>query len=208
MATQCAAVTGVDLSEERLEEARELAAAEELSNIEFVAANIYESSLPESDFDYVYCRFLLVHLARPADAIRHMFTLLKPGGMFVCEEPDLSSIYTEPPSEAYHRLRDLAVAAGPRRGVDYTLGRKLHMLARDCDFEVVGFEAYQRHFLENVAKRFWSWSLIEGHQAFREGGLSDMEFQSLCAGTNKADEDPNVLVGHARVHQLLARRSA
>lgn len=65
-----------------------------------------------------YSRWLLMHLNRPVDAMRSIYAALKPGGLIVCEEADMSVIYAEPPS-GYHEYVELAFAVGATLGVDY-----------------------------------------------------------------------------------------
>ena len=167
--SQGAVVTGVDLSEERIDEARALAAKDGIDNLEFRQADIYDHDLPRNSTDFAYCRFVLVHLSRPLDTLRGMAATLKPGGRLVCEEPDLSTLFAEPPSEAYKRVLELGLKAGRQRDVDYELERKLHVHARAA------------------------------------GSLTEEQSEALFRGMQAADEDPNILVGHCRFHQLVAR---
>lgn len=44
--------------------------------------------LPNDTFEVVTCQTLLMHLARPADALREMVRILRPGGLLVCVEPN------------------------------------------------------------------------------------------------------------------------
>jgi SAM-dependent methyltransferase len=206
-ATQAAQVTAVDLSEEHLAEARRLTEAGGLANIEFLNRSIYEHGLPQAAFDYSYSRWLLVHLNRPVEAMRKIAEALKPGGVMVCEEVDVSQVYTEPASEGYHTFRDLALAAGRKRGVDYEGGRLLHTWAREAGFDVLDATAYQLHYLTGPHKSFWSWTLLETAPALMaEGILKEDELRQLAEGMRAADEDPQVLVGHCRNHQLIARK--
>jgi predicted methyltransferase len=58
-----------------------------------------------------------MHLNRPVDAMRNIYAALKPGGLMVCEEADMSAIYAEPPS-GYHEYVELAFAVGATLGVE------------------------------------------------------------------------------------------
>ena len=44
--------------------------------------------LPNDAFDVVTCQTVLMHLARPADALRDMLRILRPGGLLACVEPN------------------------------------------------------------------------------------------------------------------------
>ncbi|HEU0039109.1 MAG TPA: methyltransferase domain-containing protein [Verrucomicrobiae bacterium] len=44
--------------------------------------------LPDNSFDAVTCQTVLMHLARPLDALREMLRILRPGGLLVCVEPN------------------------------------------------------------------------------------------------------------------------
>ena len=44
--------------------------------------------LANDTFDVVTCQTLLMHLARPADALHEMVRILRPGGLLVCVEPN------------------------------------------------------------------------------------------------------------------------
>jgi SAM-dependent methyltransferase len=206
-ATQTAEVTAIDLSDEHLVEARRLASESGLTNIEFRNASIYEHDLAPNSLDYSYSRWLLVHLNRPVDAMRSIFDALKPGGAMVCEEADISVVYTEPSSAEYHEFRDLGILAGQKRGVSYEGGRQLHLWAAEAGFEVVHVSAYQPHYLTGPHKGFWSWTFWEAGPAMVDAGLlTDKRLAELSAGMHAADEDPGVLVGHCRTHQLIARK--
>src|SRR5262252_3627682 len=44
--------------------------------------------LPDNSFDVVTCQTVLLHLPRPADALREMVRILRPGGQLLCVEPN------------------------------------------------------------------------------------------------------------------------
>ena len=90
-------IVGIDASAAQLAQARQRLAAGG-TNIRFVEASATDTGLPPASFDLVYCRFLLLHLPEPERALREMGALLKPNGILVCEDGDLTSAGSEPPS--------------------------------------------------------------------------------------------------------------
>src|SRR5262245_61950682 len=119
-------VVGIDSNGAQLAQARDLLKCTG-TNTRFVQASATDTGLPPESFDLVYCRFLLIHLPEPERALREMFTLLKPNGILVCEDGDLTSCGSLPPS-ALDTFAELWRRLGPLRGVDYTLGRRLFQM--------------------------------------------------------------------------------
>ena len=100
-------VVGVDFSGAQIGQARALLPTS-MTNVNFVEASATNTGLPEESFDLVYCRFLLIHLTEPDLALREMHRLLKPSGVLVCEDGDLTSADSEPAS----RLQDFSTLFG------------------------------------------------------------------------------------------------
>ena len=48
-----------------------------------------------------------MHLNQPKDALLEMLSLVKPGGLIVCEEADISRSFCDPSSSAYERCFEL-----------------------------------------------------------------------------------------------------
>ena len=48
---------------------------------------------PDNTFDYVICRSLLHHLEQPLVGLKEMYRVLKPGGKFVCWDPNHGVLY-------------------------------------------------------------------------------------------------------------------
>ncbi|MGE0359843.1 MAG: class I SAM-dependent methyltransferase [Vicinamibacterales bacterium] len=152
IAAEGGAAIGIDLSQAQIEEARRAAAQAGITDVEFRVDDIYDCALPDGQFDLVSCRWLLVHLNRPVNALKTMHRLLKPGGCAVCEEVDISGVHAEPLSEAYTQYRDFAIKIGEARGVDYEGGRKVHRWARDAGFEVEHVAARHPHYVAGEEK--------------------------------------------------------
>lgn len=76
-------IIGVDREEAQLEAARRLAAEEGVGNVRFHRGDAAKLDFPDDEFDAVYSRFLLEHVASPPGVVAEMVRVVKPGG-WVC----------------------------------------------------------------------------------------------------------------------------
>ena len=200
-------VVGLDSSAAQLAQARERTAVDS-TNIRFVEASATDSGLPRASFDLVYCRFLLLHLPEPERALREMVALLKPNGILVCEDGDLTSAGSEPPS-ALGVFADLWGRLGPARGVDYTLGRRLFQLVQAAGFPAPEINFNQPVMARGENKRFLELSVAEAGPAFVDAGLITAEqLERTVAEMWRLNADETVLAVMPRMAQVWARKPA
>jgi len=76
-------ITGIDISDGMLAQ----------NPHKWVKAPAEELPFPDNHFDYVVCRSLLHHLDNPLDGLIEMYRVLKPGGKWVCWDPNHGIIY-------------------------------------------------------------------------------------------------------------------
>ncbi len=208
-AAEGATATGLDINEEQIRASQRLAERAGLTTVDFRTANIYEPGLDAESLDIAYCRWLMVHLNRPVEAMRAIYRALKPGGVMVCEEADISAVYAEPHSAAYEEMLDIGLRAGRARGVEYDGGRRIHIWAKRAGFEVVHVAAYHPHYLNGPYKGFWNWTLrTAARRLVEEGAITQDRWNELVAGMTAADESADTVVAHCRMHQLIARKGA
>jgi SAM-dependent methyltransferase len=200
-------VVGIDASAAQLAQARERL-PQGGTNIRFVEASATDTGLPTASFDLVYCRFLLIHLPEPERALREMGALLKPGGILVCEESDLTSAGSEPPS-ALDAFANLWARLGPARGVDYTLGRRLFQMLQAAGFPEPEITFNQPVLARGENKRFLELSVAEAGPAFVEAGLITAEaLDRTLAEMRRLKADETVLAEMPRMAQVWARKPA
>jgi SAM-dependent methyltransferase len=200
-------VVALDSSGAQLAQARERMPAGG-TNIRFVEASATDSGLPSASFDLVYCRFLLLHLPEPGRALREMGALLKPNGILVCEDGDLTSAGSEPPS-ALGAFADLWGRLGPARGVDYTLGRRLFQMDQAASFPAPEITFNQPVLVRGENKRFLELSVAEAGPAFVEAGLITAEqLERTLAEMWRLNADETVLAVMPRMAQVWARKPA
>lgn len=81
-----------DISSEMIAIAREKAAAERCPNLAFDIAGSERSTWPAGPFDAVLAFNLLHLVADRADYLRHVHSVLKPGGQFISKTPCLAEM--------------------------------------------------------------------------------------------------------------------
>jgi len=199
-------VVGVDLSAAQLAQAQELMPSE-FSNVKFVEASATDTGLPYGSFDLVYSRFLLIHLVEPVAALREMHRLLKPGGILVCEDGDLTTAGSEP-TTALNMFADLFGRLGPKWGVDYTLGRRLFQLVLAENFSDVEITYNQPIVARGEKKRLAELSVAEAGPSFVNAGLiTEQALEQTLAEMLRAAEDESVLAVMPRMSQVWARKA-
>lgn len=200
-------VTAVDASPDQLRIAGQNAAQSGLKNISFSVADAYDTQLPRASFDLVYSRFLLCHLTQPSKAIDELRQLLKPGGLLVCEDFDSDSMYTDPPTPAYERLRSMVEITHRARGTDSRIGMKLPRLILDSGFPAPEVRISQPAYFRGREKLFSEMSLREAAPGVLAAGFSTPdEIDSLCAEFRRIAEDDSILLVFPRFFQVWARK--
>jgi SAM-dependent methyltransferase len=167
-------VTGIDLHAAQLEQARQRCAKDGLSNTWFVAADACATGLPRNRFDFVYCRFLLLHLLNPSACLKEMWRVLKPGGILLVEDGDLASAGSVPPT-ALNKFAELFSRLGPIRGVDYSIANRLCHVVAETGFSIMNLKVHQPAERAGLSGLLLKWSVEEAGSSFVEAGLISSE---------------------------------
>jgi len=199
-------VTGIDLSAAQLEQARDLCRAADITNAIFVEASATATGLPRNSFDLVYCRFLLLHLVDPADCLREMLEILKPGGVLVVEDGDLTSAGSIPAS-ALASFADLFGRLGPSRGLNYALANNLYHLVKAAGFAEPDIEIHQPAAARGEERFLLKWSVEEAAPACISAGLvTPAEMETILADMDRDTTNPDILVIFPRMFLVWARK--
>jgi SAM-dependent methyltransferase len=199
-------VVGADINRAQLEFARtQWKSSEGLCPPEFMEVDAYGTEFPPESFDMVHCRLLLCHLQRPIDALREMHRILKPGGVLVCQDIVISSVFSWPPTKVYEEAIALGHAMGRHLGVDYDFGQQLHtavMEAGFCSPEVIFTQPAQ---LRGVGKNWWHQSFVELKPGIIRAELAtEDEMSTLLAELERLVLDERVLLAQARMPAVSA----
>jgi len=121
-------VVGSDIDERLLNAARTFLASEQISNVELVVDDLFDSKLESRSFDLVHARYVIAPLGRGEEQVASYRELVRPGGSLVLEEWDLGSWHFNPAGPAAEKLIQLIAKVFAAVGGE--AGRRLPELLR------------------------------------------------------------------------------
>jgi ubiquinone/menaquinone biosynthesis C-methylase UbiE len=124
-------VLGVDAAPAMVELARTRAAERGLSTVHFTRAPIDAIAL-DQPVDAVVGRLILMHLPDPAATLRHLSSLVRPGGVMAFSENDITAARSIPDIPLFGRVIDGIVRAFEAMGLSPRFGTTLHTIFADA----------------------------------------------------------------------------
>jgi SAM-dependent methyltransferase len=119
-------VLGVDRSAESIRLACQRAESAGLSNVKFMEADLTTLVLAES-FDALVGRFVLLYLTNPSSVLRRLSGFVRPGGLVVFQEMDMTAERAEPPVPTHDALLGWILETFRRGGVEINMGSRLYV---------------------------------------------------------------------------------
>jgi len=146
-------VVGLDLSEERLSVARDLAKEQGVSNVEYVRADIRDLDPRDKTFDLAYSRFLFQYLPGKAgvQTLAAMKRLARPGGRVTVADIDGNHLYRYPRDEALDRILEEWLREAEKVGFDAFVGRKLYSMFQKAGFQDVQVNILPYYLIAGIA---------------------------------------------------------
>lgn len=189
-------VVGLDADPAHVAMASEFVARRGLSDVEVVCVDARHTGLESGSFDLVHARTLLITVPQPAEVLREMVLLARPGGWVAGLEPDTEAAICYPPHPAFDRLCEIFTIAFSRNGADPYFGRRLAELYRQAGLEDVRVEVRAGLYPAGHSRRTIRADLVRSMRPqIIEMGLADQqELDELDSAVRKHFEDPDVLV--------------
>jgi SAM-dependent methyltransferase len=117
-------VVGLDADDKLLAAARAHVDGAGLTQVELVHGDAFATGFPDGSFDVAHVRFMVAPLGRGAALVAELARLVKPGGVVILEEPDVSSWRVWPDRPRVVQLIAAFTTAFIRAGGDADAGRK------------------------------------------------------------------------------------
>jgi ubiquinone/menaquinone biosynthesis C-methylase UbiE len=129
-----AEITSFDISPESLGKARDNLRERGIKNVRFLQADIFSLPFEVGSFGHIFVCFVLEHLQNPAEALKSLKTVLKPGGTITVVEGDHGSCYFYPEGKnALEAWRCLIRVQAQIKG-NSLIGRQLYPLMQESGF--------------------------------------------------------------------------
>ncbi|KAI0946712.1 hypothetical protein AcW1_010103 [Taiwanofungus camphoratus] len=128
-------VIGLESAPEVLEQAREMAVARGLTNIEFVTGDAHALAFPDGTFDIVHAHQVLQHIPDPIRALREMRRIVKSGGYVAVREGDFSTLVWYPEVDWLQYWHELHIKVARSLGGEPDAGRRLVSWAMQAGFD-------------------------------------------------------------------------
>ena len=138
-------VVGVDRSPDALARARLRAEQRGLAQVQFVEGDIHDPA-PGGPFDAIVERLVLMWVPDPAAVLRRQATVLRPGGLVVPIEADLSMMRSLPEHPFATQVKSWLVEAFAKAGISF-LGPRLWAVVQEAGLRPLGMIGVQPHFI-------------------------------------------------------------
>jgi len=129
--------TSIDVSAASISEAKSMTEAAGITNVRFQQADIFALPFARESFDHVFVCFVLEHVTRPAEALKILTGMLKPGGTMTVIEGDHGSTFFHPDSDAARMAINAQIELQRLAGGNALIGRQLFPLMVAADLEGV-----------------------------------------------------------------------
>jgi ubiquinone/menaquinone biosynthesis C-methylase UbiE len=137
--------TGVDISDERVQEAKRK--NRENAQANFVRGDAQAMGFASDSFDFVYSRMLMEYLKDKEGAVREMARVCKRGGTVLLQDLDGQLLWHYPEDPVVQATVEKVVRALGTTGFDPFVGRKLFSLAYKASLKNINVQAESYHLI-------------------------------------------------------------
>ncbi len=198
-------VYAVDASADQLQIARSALAHHH--NVTFIESAVEDDPLGGVRVDWVYSRFLLMHVGDVRRALRAMADMLAEGGALLLEIADIGSLRFRPATRESDLWRPWWYALGRFRGASYDVAERIEELLDQAGFAIHRCDRYQPVSSSRDAKLVHALGFDQCVAAYlNEIGAPPDQIEAHYSFLSRAVNDPTVMVALFQSTQYIARR--
>ncbi len=202
-------VTAIDNSEVQLNVTIERLRKENISNVKTHVLSAYDIGQLNTQYDLIYCRFLLHHLHNPRNTVKIFYDNLKSKGIYVGQEGIISSAFAYPPSLAWNGY--MPELKHPEQEVDGLgregdFGMKLFYYSKLAGFDIVDCKLVQPVLWTKNQKKGMLAGLIAYKNTDLEQGSTEEEWQKKYDETVKLINDDSQMIAFYGSCQVAAQK--
>ncbi|MGW8884979.1 methyltransferase domain-containing protein [Streptomyces sp. NPDC055749] len=149
-------VTAVDITDDILGQAAEVAAERGLENVEFATADVHALDFPDDSFDVVHAHQVLQHVGDPVRALSEMRRVCRPGGVVAARDSDYAAMTWFPEVAGLPEWLELYRRVARANGGEPDAGRRLLSWARQAGFTDITPTAAAWCFGTPESRAWWS----------------------------------------------------
>jgi len=174
----------IDISEQSLAIAENNMKKQNIRNVEFRTADVFNLPFDEESFDHLFICFLLEHLPEPQKALLSLKRMLKKGGTITAIEGDHGSAYYHPRSDAAQATIQCLIDVQAMMGGNSLIGRELYPVLVKAGFDeisvsprIVYADTSRPEMVDGFTRKTFI-SMVEGvrEQAIDTGIISEADW--------------------------------
>lgn len=191
-------VTAIDASEEQIELTRNLAKEQNISNIEAKVASAYELEKLNlaGQIDYIYSRFVLIHLVEPENVLLDLKNLLKDSGTMIIQDPIMLFPHTN--NSILTRYKELLLKYYKICNKDFSIGMNHFSLFRKMKMKVLDYKSNNSLVTTENEKLQFMRSMIEVQDLYIKADLiSEKDALILVKELESLSKEPDTMFIHS-----------
>ena len=189
-------VYGVDMDSLFIDEARKLAASEEIYNASFNLGDVDNLKFDDGTFDVSYCRLVLMHVKNPVKTVAELKRVTKRGGIVAVSDSDDGGVIVYPEMPKIMDMYSKYGRWAKMRGEDRYIGRQLFSIFSQAGLSSIQIYPFPNHATQQNSEMLKT--LVSVPVQIAELGKETMIKQGLMTAEEYAEamKEAQMLLAH------------